>query len=41
MIIKKTAEELRFVEAVAKALADEREGRTVSLDKAKELLGVK
>lgn len=37
---EKTAEELRFVKAVAQGLADVREGRTVSLDKAKELLGV-
>ena len=36
---EKTAEELRFVKAVAQGLADVREGRTVSLDKAKELLG--
>jgi prevent-host-death family protein len=36
---EKTAEELRFVKAVAQGLTDVREGRTVSLDKAKELLG--
>lgn len=37
---EKAAEELRFVKAVAQGLADVREGRTVTLDKAKEILGV-
>lgn len=37
---EKTAEELRFVKAIAQGLADVREGRTVTLDKARELLGV-
>jgi prevent-host-death family protein len=36
---EKTAEELRFIKAVAKGLADVREGRTVTLDKAREILG--
>ncbi len=38
---EKTAEELRFVKAVAQGLMDFREGRTVTLDEAKKLLGVK
>jgi len=38
---ERTAEELRFVKAVAQGLADVREGNTVTLDKARELLGVK
>lgn len=37
---EKTAEELLFVKAVAKGLADIREGDTVSLDEAKKILGV-
>ncbi len=38
---EKTVEELRFIKAVAKGLADVREGHTVTLDKAREILGVK
>ena len=38
---EKTAEELRFVKAVAQGLADIREGNTVSLNEAKKVLGVK
>jgi prevent-host-death family protein len=37
---EKTAEELRFVKAVAEGLADVREGKTVSLREAKKRLGV-
>jgi prevent-host-death family protein len=37
---EKTAEELRFIKAVAKGLADVREGRTVTLNKAREILGI-
>jgi len=37
---EKTAEELRFVKAVAKGLADIREGNTVTLDEAKKILGM-
>ncbi|SNY49532.1 prevent-host-death family protein [Arsukibacterium tuosuense] len=37
---EKTAEELLFVKAVAKGLADIREGDTVALDEAKKILGV-
>ncbi|HAW92887.1 MULTISPECIES: type II toxin-antitoxin system Phd/YefM family antitoxin [unclassified Arsukibacterium] len=37
---EKTAEELLFVKAVAKGLADIREGDTVTLDEAKKILGV-
>ena len=37
---EKTAEELRFVEAVAKGLMDVREGNTVSLEDAKAALGI-
>lgn len=37
---EKTAEELLFVKAVAKGLADIRDGDTVSLDEAKKILGV-
>jgi prevent-host-death family protein len=36
---EKTAEELRFVKAVAQGLADIREGNTVTLDEAKKILG--
>ncbi len=35
-----TAEELRFVKAVAQGLADVREGNTVTLSEAKKILGV-
>lgn len=35
-----TAEELRFVKAVAQGLADIREGNTVTLAEAKKILGV-
>jgi prevent-host-death family protein len=38
---ERSAEELQFIKAVAKGLADVREGRTVALDKAREILGVK
>ena len=38
---ERTAEELRFVKAVARGLADVREGNTVSLDVAKATLGIK
>jgi prevent-host-death family protein len=37
---EKTAEELRFVKAVATGLADIREGNTVTLDEAKKILGM-
>ncbi len=37
---EKTAEELRFVKAVAQGLMDAREGSTVSLDDAKKALGL-
>lgn len=37
---EKIAEELVFVKAVAKGLADVREGNTVTLDEAKKILGV-
>ena len=37
---EKTAEELRFVKAVAKGLADVRDGNTVTLDVAKKTLGI-
>jgi prevent-host-death family protein len=37
---EKTAEELRFVKAVAQGLADIREGNTVTLNEAKKILGV-
>ncbi len=37
---EKTAEQLRFIKAVAQGLADVREGHTVTLDKAKEILGI-
>ena len=37
---EKTAEELRFVKAVAQGLTDIREGNTVTLDEAKRILGV-
>ncbi len=38
---ERTAEELRFVKAVAKGLIDAREGNTVSLEDAKKTLGIK
>ena len=38
---EKTAEELRFVKAVAQGLMDAREGDTVSLEDAKKTLGIK
>lgn len=37
---EKTAEELRFVKAVAQGLMDVREGNTVSLADAKKTLGI-
>lgn len=37
---EKTYEELRFVKAVAQGLADIREGKTVTLDEAKKVLGL-
>lgn len=36
---EKTAEELRFIKAVARGLADIREGNTVTLAEAKKMLG--
>ena len=38
---ERTAEELRFVKAVALGLMDAREGNTVSLEEAKKTLGIK
>ena len=38
---ERTAEELRFVKAVARGLMDVREGNTVSLGGAKKTLGIK
>jgi len=38
---EKTAEELRFVKAVAQGLIDVGEGNTVSLEDAKATLGIK
>ncbi|EDM47812.1 type II toxin-antitoxin system Phd/YefM family antitoxin [Marinobacter algicola] len=38
---ERTAEELRFVKAVAQGLMDVREGNTVSLEDAKTALGIK
>jgi prevent-host-death family protein len=38
---ERTAEELRFVKAVAQGLMDVREGNTVSLEDAKKALGIK
>jgi len=38
---EKTAEELRFIKAVAQGLADIREGNTVTLAEAKKILGIK
>ena len=37
---EKTAEELRFVKAVAQGLMDVREGNTVSLEAARATLGI-
>ena len=37
---EKTAEELRFVKAVARGLMDAREGNTVSLEDARKTLGI-
>jgi prevent-host-death family protein len=36
---EKTAEELRFIKAVAQGMADIREGNTVTLAEAKKILG--
>ncbi|MCH8543737.1 MAG: type II toxin-antitoxin system Phd/YefM family antitoxin [Alcanivorax sp.] len=38
---ERTAEELRFVKAVAQGLMDVREGDTVSLEEARKTLGIK
>ncbi|SDT94880.1 type II toxin-antitoxin system Phd/YefM family antitoxin [Halopseudomonas salegens] len=38
---ERTAEELRFVKAVAQGLMDVREGNTVSLEDARKALGIK
>ena len=38
---ERTAEELRFVKAVARGLMDVREGNTVSLEDAKKTLSIK
>ncbi|MAF16014.1 MAG: prevent-host-death family protein [Marinomonas sp.] len=38
---EKTAEELKFVKAVAQGLMDVRDGNTVSLEDAKKTLGIK
>ncbi|MFC3851629.1 type II toxin-antitoxin system Phd/YefM family antitoxin [Salinispirillum marinum] len=38
---ERTAEELRFVKAVAQGLMDVREGNTISLEDAKKTLGIK
>lgn len=38
---EKTADELRFVKAVAQGLADIREGNAVTLAEAKKILGAK
>ena len=38
---ERTAEELRFVKAVAQGLVDVREGNTASLDDARKALGIK
>lgn len=38
---ERTAEELRFVKAVAQGLMDVREGNTVSLEDAKKTLGIR
>ena len=38
---ERTAEELRFVKAVAQGLMDVREGNTLSLEDARKTLGIK
>ncbi len=38
---ERTAEELRFVKAVAQGLMDVREGNAVSLEEARQQLGIK
>ena len=38
---ERTAEELRFVKAVAQGLVDVREGNTLSLEDARKALGIK
>ncbi|TVQ74311.1 MAG: type II toxin-antitoxin system Phd/YefM family antitoxin, partial [Oceanospirillales bacterium] len=38
---ERTAEELRFVKAVAQGLMDVRDGNTMSLEGAKKTLGIK
>ncbi|MEC8482602.1 MAG: prevent-host-death family protein, partial [Pseudomonadota bacterium] len=38
---EKTAEELKFVKAVAQGLMDVRDGNTVALEDAKKTLGIK
>ena len=38
---ERTAEELRFVKAVAQGLMDVREGNTLSLEEARKTLGIK
>jgi prevent-host-death family protein len=38
---ERTAEELRFVKAVAQGLMDVREGNTVSLEEARKTLGIR
>lgn len=38
---ERTAEELRFVKAVAEGLMDVREGNTLSLEDARKALGIK
>jgi len=38
---ERTAEELRFVKAVAQGLMDVREGNTISLEDARKTLGIK
>jgi len=38
---ERTAEELRFVKAVARGVMDVREGNTVSLEDARKTLGIK
>ena len=38
---ERTAEELRFVKAVARGLMDVREGNTVSLEDARKTLGIR
>lgn len=38
---EKTAEELRFVKAIAQGLMDVREGKSVTVSEAKKLLGLR